>query len=354
MIEIRPGAAIGEGRYRLDRLLGAGGMASVWLAHDERLDRLVAVKVMSDALASDPSYARRFEREARTAAGLSHPNLVRVFDYETEGARPALVMEYVEGGTLAAAIDGGRAPSIDQERIARELLEALSHVHEAGIVHRDVKPANVLIGRDGRARLTDFGIAQPEDATRLTQVGAVIGTIKYLAPEVIEGADASPSSDLYAAGVVLRECAGESPPPRLARLVERLTEGEPERRPRSAREALDELGTPRPRPPEAAPTSWIVEAAPTSWIDIAAERTRTLSARTSEPAPARVRRELLPRLDGATARTLLALAGVLVMLALLTLAAGGEDPAPAPAPARDAPLEQQLDALDRTLREASR
>jgi len=242
MIEIRPGAAIGEGRYRLERLLGAGGMASVWLAHDDRLERLVAIKVMSDSLAADPSYARRFEREARTAAGLSHPNLVRVFDYETEGARPALVMEYVEGGTLAAAIEGGAPTSIDRETLARELLEALAHVHEAGIVHRDVKPANVLIGRDGRARLTDFGIAQPEDATRLTQIGAVIGTIKYLAPEVIQGADASPASDLYAAGVVLRECAGESPPARLARLVERVTQTEPGQRPRCARRALTGSG----------------------------------------------------------------------------------------------------------------
>ena len=348
MIELGPGAAIGDGRYRLERLLGAGGMASVWLARDDRLDRLVAVKVMSDSLAADPSYARRFEREARTAAGLSHPNLVRVFDYETDGARPALVMEYVEGGTLAALAEGRTRTSIDQETLARELLEALAHVHEAGIVHRDVKPANVLVGRDGRARLTDFGIAQPEDATRLTQVGAVIGTIKYLAPEVIQGADASPASDLYAAGVVLRECAGESPPARLARLVERLTEAEPERRPSSARAALGELGD-RPR----SHASGTAEAA-TSWVDLAAERTRTLAADASEPASVRRPRELRPHLDPTLAKALLALAGLLVMLAVLVSAGGGEEPSRAPAAARDAPLERQLDALDRAVREAAR
>ena len=347
MIEIRPGAAIGDGRYRLERLLGAGGMASVWLARDDRLDRLVAVKVMSDSLATDPSYARRFEREARTAAGLSHPNLVRVFDYETEGARPALVMEYVDGGTLATAIEGERPTSIDHEQLARELLEALAHVHEAGIVHRDVKPANVLIGRDGRARLTDFGIAQPEDATRLTQVGAVIGTIKYLAPEVIQGTDASPASDLYAAGVVLRECAGESPQPRLARLVERLTEAEPEHRPSSARAALDELGSPpRPQPSSAAD-------APTSWVDVAAERTRSLAAQAREPGLARPR-ELLPQIDPSMAKALLALAGLLAMLAILVSAGRGEQPSRPPAAARDAPLERQLDALDRAVRGPSR
>jgi len=346
MIEIRPGAAIGEGRYRLERLLGAGGMASVWLAHDDRLERLVAIKVMSDSLAADPSYARRFEREARTAAGLSHPNLVRVFDYETEGARPALVMEYVEGGTLAAAIEGGAPTSIDRETLARELLEALAHVHEAGIVHRDVKPANVLIGRDGRARLTDFGIAQPEDATRLTQIGAVIGTIKYLAPEVIQGADASPASDLYAAGVVLRECAGESPPARLARLVERLTQTEPGQRPRSARAALDELGaSPRARPSGAA-------EAPTSWVD-AAERTRTIAAQAREPTFSRREHGLLPPVD-ATARALLTLVGLLVILAVLASAGGREPSRPEGAAAREAPLEQQLDALDRAVRAAAR
>ena len=351
MIEIGPGAAIGDGRYRLERLLGAGGMASVWLARDDRLDRLVAVKVMSDSLAADPSYARRFEREARTAAGLSHTNLVRVFDYETDGPRPALVMEYVEGGTLAEAVERGEPAPVDPETLARELLEALAHVHAAGIAHRDVKPANVLLGADGRARLTDFGIAQPEDATRLTQIGAVIGTVKYLAPEVIQGADASPASDLFAAGVVLRECAGPSPPARLARLVERLTDAEPDRRPGSARAALDELGALRRGRAASA------GEAPTSWVDVAAERTRSLTAQASEPAFVRRRRELAPHLDAGTAKALLALAGVLVVLVIL-VSTGGPEQAPRPAPpaaaARDAPLEQQLEALDRAVRAAAR
>ena len=141
-------------------MIGVGGMAAVWLGCDVRLDRPVAVKLLSDNLASDPDYVRRFNREARTAARLSHPNLVKVYDFEPEG-RPAVIMEYVEGGTLE---DADR-DAVDVEALASQLLGALEHIHAAGIVHRDVKPANVLIAADGRAMLTDFGIAQHEDAT---------------------------------------------------------------------------------------------------------------------------------------------------------------------------------------------
>ena len=363
MIELRPGAAIADGRYRLERLLGVGGMASVWLGHDERLDRLVAVKVMSEPLAADASYTRRFEREARTAAGLSHPNLVRIFDYATDGERPALVMEYVEGGTLRDAIDSGQTATLDPEELARELLEALVHVHEAGIVHRDVKPANLLLGEDGRARLTDFGIAQPEDATRLTQVGAVIGTLKYLAPELIRGDDATPASDLYAAGVLLGECGGASAPDPLAGLIGRLSEHDPERRPRSARDALALLAGRAGS-----------QEAPSSWMTVAAERTRALAGDRSDGPPTS------PLLGGAPSERLepralwsallvlggrlepnsrtaaAALGGLALVLVLFLLASGGEAQVKTPPPSapRDAPLEQQLDALDSAVRDAAR
>jgi eukaryotic-like serine/threonine-protein kinase len=238
MTELRPGGRLLDGRYELERLLGAGGMASVWLAQDRRLARPVAVKVISDTLAADRDYVRRFEREARIAAGLSHPSLVRVYDYAAGGDRPMLVMEYVAGGTLADVLPE-RSGEVDALRLARELLGALGHIHDAGIVHRDVKPANVLLGRDGRARLTDFGIARAAGQTKLTQTGQVVGTMRYLAPEVLAGEPATPRSDLYALGVILTECASRDAA--AGALAGRLTAPEPAQRPASAQEALRQL-----------------------------------------------------------------------------------------------------------------
>ena len=231
------GALLAE-RYRLERVLGAGGMASVWLARDERLGRSVAVKLLSDSLAHDQSYLSRFRREARLAAGLSHPNLVKVYDFGGEDERPYLVMEYVEGETLAARIAGGTALDLDPGRLARELLGALEHIHCAGIVHRDIKPANVLIAPDKSARVTDFGIAQPQDATRLTSTGLVIGTRSYLAPEVLHGEPATVRSDLYSCAIVLEEAFGDLLPAGLAGVVRRLGDEDPARRPESAARAL--------------------------------------------------------------------------------------------------------------------
>ena len=239
-------------RYRLERKLGSGGMAIVWLARDEKLDRPVAVKVLSDVLASAEGYRQRFDREARTAANLSHPNLVSVYDYEAEGERPYLVMEYVAGETLAERIARSRLGGQAAERLARELLGALGAIHGAGVVHRDVKPANVLIDDKGEAHLTDFGIAQTADATSLTNTGHVIGTKGYMAPEVFEGEEASARSDLYSCGVLLRESAADPEDGRLAALIARLTESDPARRPATAAAALGALeGTaPDPAPPE--------------------------------------------------------------------------------------------------------
>jgi eukaryotic-like serine/threonine-protein kinase len=197
-----PGATLGD-RYRLERRIAAGGMATVWLARDRELDRDVAVKVLSDVLAEDPSYVARFRREARVAAQVSHPNLVRMFDYAGEAERPYIVMEHVGGGTLADRIRAGTADEVDPERLAQQLLGALEAIHAAGVVHRDVKPSNVLLDAKGDAHLTDFGIAQPEDATQLTDTGQVIGTLKYMAPEVLAGEQATERSDLSALGVVL-------------------------------------------------------------------------------------------------------------------------------------------------------
>ncbi len=237
------GATIGTGellkdRYRLERTLGRGGMAAVWLGHDEVLDRPVAVKVLADTIAADPGFVARFRREARTAAGLSHPNLVGVYDFSEEGERPYLVMQFVPGENLAALLERGER--VECDKLAREMLEALAHIHGAGILHRDVKPGNIVVEPDGTAKLIDFGIARPADATAMTRTGLIMATERFAAPEVMEGHPASERSDLYSLGVVLRACEG-SCSRALGALVGSLTEKDPAARPSSARQALARL-----------------------------------------------------------------------------------------------------------------
>ena len=239
---LEAGAILGD-RYALERRIAAGGMATVWLGSDEELRRPVAVKVLSDVLAEDPAYVARFQREAQLAAGLSHPNLVRVFDFSKESERPYLVMEYVDAGTLADRLAANRADEVDPRRLARELLGALALIHRAGVVHRDVKPSNVLLGQGGRARLTDFGIAEPRDATKLTRTGEVIGTFKYMAPEVRRGEPATPASDLYSCGVLLAETLEGTRAPEVAALAAQLTHADLAQRPASAEAAAAQLDT---------------------------------------------------------------------------------------------------------------
>jgi len=236
-------ATIGNGdllknRYRLERMLGRGGMAAVWLGQDEVLERPVAVKVLSDTIAGDPGFVARFRREAQVAARLSHPNLVGVYDFSEEGERPYLVMQFVPGENLAAHLE--RGAEVDCEQLARELLEAVAHIHAAGILHRDIKPGNIVIEPGGTARLIDFGIAQPRDATAMTKTGLILGTERFAAPEVMEGHAATEQSDLYSCGVVLRACEG--PHSRsLEEVIAWLTADDPGERPSSAREALARL-----------------------------------------------------------------------------------------------------------------
>jgi tetratricopeptide (TPR) repeat protein len=236
-MEIRKGTVLKD-RYRLDHLLGRGGMASVWRGHDRVLDRPVAVKLLSDAIASDPEFVARFRREATVAAGLSHPNLVRIYDYAEADERPYLVMEFVPGEDLGALISGGVA--VERDRLAGQLLAALSHIHRAGIVHRDVKPQNVLIQADGNAKLIDFGIALPPDATALTSTGLILATRSYAAPEVMSGRPATERSDLYSCGLLLEACEGASTTT-LDAVVEQLTAEDPADRPPSALAALRDL-----------------------------------------------------------------------------------------------------------------
>ena len=248
-VAVKEGLRLRSGRYELKRRLGRGGAATVWLAQDTLLERPVAIKILAEGLVDDHDWLARFRREARIAARLQHPNLVSIYDFEADVDRPYLVMAYLAGGSLQDRIDAGGAP--DPERLAGDLLRALDHIHAAGIVHRDVKPGNVLLARDGRACLTDFGVARPQDATSITQTGQIPGTARYMAPELWRGEPADERSDLFASGVLLSQCLGDDAPSRLIALAERLTAENPELRPESAASALDMLGLSHPIEPTA-------------------------------------------------------------------------------------------------------
>jgi eukaryotic-like serine/threonine-protein kinase len=194
------------GRYELVRPLGHGAMATVDLAHDVDLDRPVALKRLAENLARDEELQRRFLREARLAARLSHPNVVRVFDVGEDDGRLFIAMEYVAGETLAELVGRrGRLPAAEAATLGMQICAGLAAAHAAGLVHRDVKPQNLLLGTDGVLKLGDFGIAAGLGGTRLTLAGTVLGTAGYLAPEQARGEQVTAAADLYAVGSVLYE-----------------------------------------------------------------------------------------------------------------------------------------------------
>jgi beta-lactam-binding protein with PASTA domain len=205
-----------DGRYRLDRPIARGGMATVYTASDTRLDRVVAVKVMRPALAEDPDFVARFAREARAAARLSSPEVVAVHDQGTDPSTGTayLVMEYVAGRTLRDVIrDNGPLSPSRALGLLEPVLRALAAAHAAGLVHRDVKPENVLLGDDGRVKVADFGLARAVETSNLTATtGLLIGTVAYLAPEQVEHGTADPRTDVYAAGILLWEMLTGTPP----------------------------------------------------------------------------------------------------------------------------------------------
>ena len=203
------------GRYRLVERLAVGGSAEVWRAHDVQLDRAVAVKRPHPHLVPDAASRARLVAEARAAAQLSHPVIVDVYDVDPDGETPVIVMELVEGESLAARIarDGPLEPRAAAS-VGADVADALYHAHQRGVIHRDVKPGNVLLAADGRTRLVDFGIARllAESAERLTLTGTVVGTLNTMAPEQLAGGEIGPRSDLYGLGVVIHEAFTGRPP----------------------------------------------------------------------------------------------------------------------------------------------
>jgi eukaryotic-like serine/threonine-protein kinase len=201
------------GRYTLDREIGRGGMGAVWLARDENLGRAVAIKRIGTAPGGESADLARAEREARLAARLNHPHVVAVFDLIFEGDERWLVMEYVEGVTLSGLVQRDGALTPDQASpIIRQAADALTAAHAAGIVHRDVKPSNILVTEDGQVKLSDFGIARAEADASLTQTGLVTGSPAYLAPEVASGQMATTASDVWSLGATLFHALAGRPP----------------------------------------------------------------------------------------------------------------------------------------------
>jgi serine/threonine-protein kinase len=194
-----------DGRYRIIRKLGSGGMANVYLAEDQELGRRVAIKILNDRHANDDQFVERFRREAKNAAGLSHPNIVSIYDRgEAEGTY-YIAMEFLDGRSLKELIvSRGPAPVPVAIDYARKILDALRFAHRNGIVHRDIKPHNVIVDAEGRVKVTDFGIARA-GASQMTEVGSIIGTAQYLSPEQAKGAPVDQTSDLYSVGIVLYE-----------------------------------------------------------------------------------------------------------------------------------------------------
>jgi eukaryotic-like serine/threonine-protein kinase len=313
--------AVADGRYQLREKLGSGGMATVYLADDPKLGRRVALKLLAENIADDRDARRRFEREARLAAKLDHPNVVQVFDVGEEDGRPFIVMEYVGGGALSDLIRGrGRQPSEERKlELLSQACAGLAHAHRLGLVHRDVKPANLLLRReDGRLKIADFGIAVAAEEAKITKTGLVLGTKPYMAPEQLEGQDATPASDVYALGIVGRELFGDGPPAGLERVLERCTAQDPRQRYRDAAElveALRELDGGAATVPLTAPTERVSRTLP------AAERTAPTArvGRTAPPAPGMTRAGL--RRPAAA----LAAAAVAIAVLLFVLQDGGGD-----------------------------
>jgi serine/threonine-protein kinase len=362
-----------DGRYTIERPLGSGGMAEVFLARDGVLDRDVALKVLRGQYAGDEEFYERFRREATSAAGLSHPNIVQVYDRgEAPDGTCYIAMEYVSGGTLKERLDE-RGP-MEPERalaVAGQVAEALWAAHERGVIHRDIKPQNILITDMGHLKVTDFGIARAASAATISATNAVFGTAGYLSPEQALGEPATPRSDLYSLGIVLYElltgvvpyradnpvavCMKHvteplTPPRRLDptipeavdALVVKMLAKDPADRPASATELLDDIegvrrGAPPPAPTPRTGTPSIgarKRAAPTDQTTAATAGAATTAADTATTAPVAggQRTRFASRPVRRRRATVVILCGLLALallgLATLGLSRGPEDGTP--------------------------
>jgi len=301
------------GRYEILYRVGGGGMAVVYKAKDLLLNRYVAIKVMNESLSNDTEFIRRFSREAQAAASLSHPNVVNVYDVGREGHIHYIVMEYVEGPTLKEYIqENGPLPPEDAVHIASQICDALAHAHDNQIIHRDIKPHNILLGKNGRVKVTDFGIARAATSSTITQTGSVMGSVHYFSPEQARGGVIGEKSDLYSLGIVMYEMVtGELPfdgdsaigialkhlqepvvaprelrpdlPDNVNQVILKAMEKDPERRFASARAMMQELQHILPG----------VEYLQPGWVQNAA---RSREAEEWQPQPA-VDEELEPEVD---------------------------------------------------------
>ncbi len=202
MAEVAEGAVV-AGRYRLLERIGSGGMADVWLAEDTHLQRRIALKVLHKRFAQDREFVERFRREAEAAASLQHPNIVAVFDRGEIDGTYFIAMQFVEGRSMKELIDAGLTPQ-QASALVIQVLEAAKFAHRHNVIHRDLKPQNVIVDSEGRARVTDFGIARA-GVSEITQTGSVMGTAHYLSPEQAQGLEVTAASDLYSVGVILYE-----------------------------------------------------------------------------------------------------------------------------------------------------
>jgi len=367
------------GRYRTIERLGAGGMATVYLAEDERLGRRVAVKRLHAESPED--VGERFAREARLGASLNHPNVVSVYDTVTDENGVLIVMEYVEGPTFGHALGDGLLTPERALEVLGGVAAALDHVHEGGVVHRDVKPANVLVGRDGTAKLTDLGIATASEGAQITRTGTVLGTPAYMAPEQLEGGAMGPAVDVYALAAMAFEVLGgrkartgrtpveiahratTEPPPDLreawpeapaaaAELLTRAMDRDPAVRPTSAGALVRDLGAALHAggAPSAAAGAGVSRDGPDGAAaglgSALTERLRGRGEATEGQGPDTAASLTVhgdpetPRRSRRRPLVLLAAGGALLAAGAVALAssAGGEAPAPAPEPsARRAP-----------------